>query len=74
MSVEDRLHSLQNRHASVEAELKQETRRPLPDPSSITRLKREKLKLKDEMLRQLKAAIKALEAKLTQVMKEHADE
>jgi hypothetical protein len=32
------------------------------------------LKLKDEMLRQLKAAIKALEAKLTQVMKEHADE
>jgi hypothetical protein len=51
MSVEDRLHSLQNRHASVEAELQQETRRPLPDPSSITRLKREKLKLKDEMVR-----------------------
>ncbi|GLI68958.1 hypothetical protein VaNZ11_013486 [Volvox africanus] len=32
------------------------------------------LKTKDEMLRQLRAAIKALEAKLTQVMKEHADE
>ncbi|KAG2499296.1 hypothetical protein HYH03_002874 [Edaphochlamys debaryana] len=32
------------------------------------------VKMKDEMLRQLKAAIKALEAKLTQVMKEHADE
>ncbi|GIL72907.1 hypothetical protein Vretifemale_3051 [Volvox reticuliferus] len=32
------------------------------------------LKTKDAMLLQLRAAIKALEAKLTQVMKEHADE
>lgn len=32
------------------------------------------VKRKDEMLRQLKAAIKALEAKLAQVLKEHADE
>jgi hypothetical protein len=51
MPVEDRMHSLQHKHASLEVEIKQETRRPSPDPSSIARLKREKLRLKDEMAR-----------------------
>jgi uncharacterized protein YdcH (DUF465 family) len=31
--------------------LKDEIQRPLPDPATTTRIKREKLRLKDEMMR-----------------------
>ncbi len=39
------------RHARLEATLNEERRRPLPDSSRLTRLKREKLKLKEEISR-----------------------
>jgi uncharacterized protein YdcH (DUF465 family) len=37
------------RHARLDASLAAELKRPLPDPATLRRLKREKLKLKDEM-------------------------
>lgn len=35
------------RHARLDANLAAELKRPLPDPTTLRRLKREKLKLKD---------------------------
>jgi hypothetical protein len=35
------------RHAKLDANLAAELKRPLPDPTTLRRLKREKLKLKD---------------------------
>ncbi|WP_310475408.1 YdcH family protein [Sandarakinorhabdus sp.] len=37
------------RHARLDASLSAELKRPLPDPTTLRRLKREKLKLKDEI-------------------------
>jgi len=37
------------RHARLDASLTAEWKRPLPDPTTLRRLKREKLKLKDEI-------------------------
>ena len=50
-----RLNSLQDRHASLDRQLAQEGQRPAPDAGTIARLKREKLRLKEEMER-LRAA------------------
>lgn len=55
MAFEDRIESLRSKHQALEAELKMETQRPLPDPSIINKLKKEKLRLKDEMSRLGKA-------------------
>jgi hypothetical protein len=49
MSFEQRLESLRMKHETLEAALKAESRRPLPDPVTITNLKRQKLKIKDEI-------------------------
>lgn len=46
-----RLRSLEERHAVLERQLTQEDQRPRPDPAELTRLKREKLRLKEEMER-----------------------
>lgn len=51
MSVEDRLESLRSKHASLDSALHRESCRPSPDPETVTKLKREKLRLKDEMAR-----------------------
>jgi hypothetical protein len=51
MSFEDRIESLRLKHQSLEDELKAEAQRPSPDANIISRLKREKLKLKDEITR-----------------------
>lgn len=51
MSLEARANSLSQRHASVDRELMAETSRPQPDPATIAKLKREKLRLKDEISR-----------------------
>lgn len=51
MSNEQRIHSLQERHQYLEAQIHSEMARPHPDDAEITRLKREKLRLKDEMQR-----------------------
>ncbi len=44
-----RLRSLEERHASLEARIAEEFGRPRPDPDALGRLKREKLRLKEEM-------------------------
>lgn len=49
MSVQQRIESLKSRHADLEAQIAEETNRPLPDTTRLQRLKRDKLKLKEEM-------------------------
>ncbi|GAB0117674.1 YdcH family protein [Acidisoma sp. 7E03] len=51
MNLQARLDTLKDRHASLEARLASEDRRPAPDADTITSLKREKLRLKEEMAR-----------------------
>lgn len=46
-----RLRSLQERHASLEARIAEEDSRPRPDSEALQKLKREKLRLKEEMER-----------------------
>lgn len=45
------LETLNARHAKLDAKLAEERRRPLPDPVRLTRIKREKLRLKEELSR-----------------------
>ncbi|MBF0562811.1 MAG: YdcH family protein [Alphaproteobacteria bacterium] len=51
MSFEDRVESLRLKHLALEEELRVENQRPSPDTNLVNRLKREKLKLKDEIAR-----------------------
>ncbi|MDT8329646.1 YdcH family protein [Roseomonas gilardii] len=51
MQTAPRLRSLEERHAALEARLSAETHRPKPDEAELTRLKLEKLRLKEEMER-----------------------
>jgi hypothetical protein len=51
MTEDERIGSLKAKHARLEEELREEQLRPMPDPGVIATLKREKLKLKDEMAR-----------------------
>ncbi len=44
--LEDRIETLRSRHAHIEIK---EISRPLPDPATITDLKRQKLRIKDEI-------------------------
>lgn len=44
-----RLRSLQERHAALEARISDEGGRPRPDTDALSRLKLEKLRLKEEM-------------------------
>lgn len=46
-----RLRSLQERHAALEARIADEDSRPRPDSEALSRLKLEKLRLKEEMER-----------------------
>jgi hypothetical protein len=43
------LASLTARHAKLDESVAAETRRPMPDQARLARLKREKLKLKEEI-------------------------
>ena len=43
------LASLNARHAALDASVAAEMRRPLPDQARLARLKREKLKVKEEV-------------------------
>ncbi len=49
MNLQSRLESLKGRHASLEMRIAEEDHRPRPDDSALSRLKQEKLKLKEEM-------------------------
>ncbi len=51
MSEIERMDSLRARHSSLDEQLKIEIQRPLPNAEEISRLKREKLRLKDEIFR-----------------------
>jgi len=51
MTMHDYVESLRSKHAHLEQEIDDELHRPLPDQSVLTRLKREKLRIKDEMAR-----------------------
>ncbi len=51
MSVESRIESLKDRHASLETRIGDEDHRPQPDAQTLSRLKIEKLRLKEEMAR-----------------------
>lgn len=41
--------ALQTRHAGLDARIAEESQRPLPDSALIARLKKEKLRLKEEL-------------------------
>lgn len=43
------ISALATKHAHIEARINEENQRPQPDMTTIARLKKEKLKLKDEM-------------------------
>src|SRR6266851_9107687 len=49
MSVQDRIESLREKHASLERAIDEEVHRPLPNHDAITDLKRQKLRIKDEI-------------------------
>ena len=49
MPVLERLKSLQRRHQKVDTQLVEEKNRPAGDEMTIARLKKEKLRLKDEI-------------------------
>ncbi|PPQ26839.1 YdcH family protein [Rhodopila globiformis] len=51
MSLNTRLDALKERHASLETRIDEEDQRPSPDTQVLTRLKLEKLRLKEEMER-----------------------
>jgi hypothetical protein len=51
MRLDARIASLNTRHAALEAQIFAEDQRPKPDTETLARLKREKLRLKEEMER-----------------------
>jgi len=51
MSLQAHLDSLRERHASLEARITDEDHRPRPDSDTLTRLKIEKLHVKEEIER-----------------------
>ena len=51
MNLQSRLGSLKDRHAGLESLIAAERQRPQPNTDSLGRLKREKLRLKEEIER-----------------------
>ena len=51
MSLQSRLESLKTRHASLDTKITEEDHRPRPDSDTLSKLKLEKLRLKEEMSR-----------------------
>lgn len=47
--VESHLHALEEKHAGLERRISEEASRPMPDQSLISSLKKQKLRLKEEM-------------------------
>lgn len=41
--------ALQAKHAGLEAKIEEENQRPMPDAAALARLKKEKLRVKEEM-------------------------
>jgi hypothetical protein len=51
MNLQARLDALKERHAALETRILDEDQRPRPDSETLTRLKIEKLRVKEEMER-----------------------
>ena len=49
MSLQDRIESLRARHRSLEEAIGQEINRPMPNEDVLHDLKRQKLRIKDEI-------------------------
>ena len=49
MATENRIDSLKSRHHDLEAAIEMENARPYPDEVEIHTLKKEKLRIKDEL-------------------------
>ncbi len=49
MAIEQRLRELDARHRDLDIIIKNEAQRPSVDPSRLTAMKRQKLKLKEEI-------------------------
>jgi hypothetical protein len=49
MSLQDRIESLKAKHAALENAIEVESRRPDPNTAEIGSLKRQKLRIKDEL-------------------------
>jgi hypothetical protein len=51
MSMHEHVDSLRSKHARLEQLIDEEQHRPLPDHMTVSRLKKEKLKIKEEIER-----------------------
>ncbi len=51
MNVEERVESLRQKHRDLEDAIEEENRRPMPDSAVLSDLKRQKLRVKDEIAR-----------------------
>lgn len=51
MSLQARIDSLKERHATLEAQIADEDHRPRPDDGMLSKLKLQKLRVKEEMER-----------------------
>lgn len=49
MSLQDRIEALREKHALLDRAIDEETHRPLPNQEAIYDLKRQKLRIKDEL-------------------------
>ena len=49
MSLQDHIEALKAKHAELERAIDEENRRPLPNADAISDLKRQKLRIKDEI-------------------------
>ena len=49
MAMDDRVESLKTKHADLESQIGQESIRPSPDQALISDLKKQKLRIKDEL-------------------------
>ncbi len=49
MPVAERIESLRAKHSRLETEIDQEAHRPMPDDVHLAQLKREKLRIKDQI-------------------------
>jgi hypothetical protein len=48
-AVSSHLNALQTKHAGIEARIREEMARPVPDTATIQSLKKQKLRLKEEI-------------------------
>lgn len=51
MSVQEHVGSLRNKHAHLEHLIDEELHRPMPDQAAVGRMKKEKLRIKEEIER-----------------------